>query len=150
MAEPVSTSIVPLTAQSQDQVRGQAQPRRRVFLRDLMLEAEIGAYESEYGRTQPICINLSMEVVEPIQPLSDDLSDVVCYNKISQGVADIIAEGHIKLVETLAERIAALCLSHAMVLSVTVCVEKPNAIDAARGAGVEIIRVKQPTIGRTT
>jgi dihydroneopterin aldolase len=117
-------------------------PRRRVFIRDLRLEAHIGAYEKEQGRAQQITIDLEIEVIEPSDPVSDRLEDVVCYNKLTRGIKAIIAEGHIKLVETLAERVAELALSHPMVYSVIVRIEKPNAIPEAAAAGVEIARAK--------
>lgn len=117
-------------------------PQRLVFLRDLQLDANIGIYEEEKNRHQPICVNLTMDVLEPTNPLSDDPADVVCYNRIAKGVEAIIAEGHIMLVETLAERIAALCLAHPMVSGVWVRVEKTQAIKKAAAAGVEIYRRK--------
>lgn len=118
-------------------------PRRKVFLSNLVLDAYIGAYDSEQGITQPVRISLEAEVAEPVSPLGDRLEDVVCYNKLTQGIKAIIAEGHIKLVETLAERIAELALSHPMVETITVRVEKPQAIAEAEAAGVEIIRTKR-------
>ncbi len=117
-------------------------PRRRVFVRGLMVDAFIGAYEKEQGAAQKVKIDLEIEVIEPSNPVSDRLEDVVCYNKLTQGIKAIIDEGHIRLVETLAERVAGLALSHAMVYSVLVRIEKPNAIAEAAGAGVEIMRTK--------
>lgn len=118
-------------------------PRRRVFVRGLTLDAYIGAYESEQGVTQPVGIDIEAEVVEPANPVSDSLDDIVCYDRLTQGVKAILAEGHIRLVETLAERIADLALAHPMVISVCVRVVKPNAIPEAAAAGVEIMRTKR-------
>ena len=123
--------------------RAETAPRRLVFVRDLVLDAYIGAYESEQGVAQPVRINMDVEVVEPSAPLGDRLEDVLCYNKLTQGVKAIIAEGHIKLVETLAERIASLALAHPLALSVRVRIEKPNAVAEAEAAGVEIWRIKR-------
>jgi len=117
-------------------------PRRKVFVRGLTLDAFIGAYDHEQGSPQPVTIDLEMEVIEPSDPIGDRLEDVVCYNKLTQGIKALIAEGHIKLVETLAEKIADLALSHPMVISVLVRVEKPQAITEASAAGVEILRTK--------
>ena len=117
-------------------------PLRRIFVHGLTLDAYIGAYDHEQGRTQPIRIDLEADVVEPSNPVSDELEDVVCYNKLVQGIRAIIDEGHIRLVETLAERIADLALSHPMVTAVTVKIDKPNAIEEAVAAGVQIRREK--------
>lgn len=117
-------------------------PRRKVFIRGLRLDASIGAFEHEKAAPQPLRIDLEIEVIEPVDPTGDRLEDVVCYNRLTQGIKAIIAEGHIKLVETLAERIADLAMAHPMVLAAAVRIEKPNAIPEAEAAGVEILRRK--------
>ena len=123
--------------------RTETAPQRRVFVNGLVLDAYIGAYESEQGVTQPIRIDFEATVIEPSNPVSDSLEDVVCYDAMTRGIKAIIAEGHIKLVETLAERIADHVLSHPMVISVMVRIVKPNAIAEAEAAGVEIQRTKE-------
>ena len=122
--------------------RRETAPRRFIFVRDLVLDAFIGVYDEEQGVSQPIRIDMEVEVREPAAPEGDRLEDVMCYNRLTTGVKDIIAGGHIKLVETLAERIASLVLAHPMALSVRVRVEKPNAIAEAAAAGIEIVRFK--------
>jgi len=117
-------------------------PRRKVFVRGLKLDASIGAYDHEKAAPQPLSIDIEIEVIEPADPTGDRLEDVVCYNRLTQGVKAIIAEGHIKLVETLAERIAELAMAHPMVIAAAVRIEKPNAIAEAEAAGVEILRRK--------
>ncbi|GJL93179.1 dihydroneopterin aldolase [Hyphococcus sp.] len=123
--------------------RSATAPRRKVFVRGLVLDAYIGAYESEKGAAQPVRIDFEAEVIEPANPVSDSMEDVVCYDRMTQGIKAILAEGHIKLVETLAERVADLVMSHPMVLSVMVRIIKPNAITEAEAVGVEIIRTKK-------
>ena len=67
------------------------------------------------------------------------------YDVITDGIRMIVAQEHIALVEMLAERIAALVLTHPRVASVTVRVEK---LDVGPGAvGVEIVR-ERPARGR--
>lgn len=118
-------------------------PVRRVFVRGFKVEARIGAYEHEMLRPQPLVIDMEIEVVEPSNPTADRLEDVVCYNRLAEGVKAIIAEGHIKLVETLAERIADLAMAHPMVIAARIRIEKPRAIAEASAAGVEIERRKR-------
>lgn len=122
--------------------RSETAPKRFIFVRDLALDAFIGVYDEEQGVSQPIRIDMEVEVMEPASPEGDRLEDVMCYNRLTTGVKDIIAGGHIKLVETLAERIASLVLAHPMAISVRVRVEKPNAIAEAAAAGIEIVRYK--------
>jgi len=117
-------------------------PTRKVFVENLVIDAHIGCYEHEQGNSQSVRIDFELDVVEPSDPTSDRLEDVVCYNRLTQGIKAIIAEGHIKLVETLAERIATLAIEHEMVLAAKVRVAKPEAIPEATSAGVEIERAK--------
>ena len=58
-------------------------------------------------------------------------------------VEAIIAEGHVNLVETLCERIAASCLTDKRVMAARVRVEKPDIIAHARSVGVEIERARR-------
>lgn len=115
---------------------------RHVFVRDLELEAHIGVYRHEHGRTQPIRINVDLAVLEEDQPISDSLLNVVDYEKVVQEIQRIVSKGHLKLVETLAELIAEACLQDARILTARIRIEKLQAIKEARGVGVEIERTR--------
>lgn len=111
---------------------------RKIFLKNFVLDVRIGVKESEQGVVQPVCINLEAETEEPSVPLRDRIEDVVCYDGLAAGIRAIVSGGHIMLLETLAESIAAFVMSRSMVRAVRVRLEKPRAIDEADAAGVEI------------
>ena len=113
---------------------------RRVFVRDLVLAALIGVHRHEQDGRQRVRINLDLEVPEDPAPLSDRLAEVVNYQDIVAGIRKIVAAGHINLVETLAERIAARCLADRRVQRVRVQVEKLDVFADAGSVGVEIER----------
>ena len=113
---------------------------RRVFVRDLVLAGLIGVHRHEQDGRQQVRINLDMQVVEPGHPIQDRLAEVVCYEDIVAAVRAIVAAGHINLVETLAERIAARCLADQRIRSVRVRVEKLDVFADAASVGVEIER----------
>jgi dihydroneopterin aldolase len=115
----------------------------QIFLRDLTLDAVIGVHKHEAVGPQRLVVNVALSVQLPDSPLRDRLSEVVDYEAIANGIKAIVAEGHVKLVETLAERIAGFCLADARVEAVLIRLEKPGAIDGARGAGVEIRRTRR-------
>jgi len=112
---------------------------RHVFIRDLTLTCRIGVHRHEQVSEQRVRINLDLAVLEN-RDLNDDLSNVVCYERIAGGVRDIVTGRHIKLVETLAEDVAALCLGDHRVNSVRVRIEKLDAFPDASSVGVEIER----------
>ena len=106
-----------------------------VFMRDLTVEAEIGLYAHEFGRRQPLRVQVEATLApKPIEGLADTLN----YENLAADARRIAAEGHIDLVETYAQRLAAACLKHALVRRIRVRVEKPEALQGAV-AGVEVI-----------
>ena len=65
---------------------------------------------------------------------------MVDYEKVADKVRSIVDAGHVRLAETLAERIAEACLIDARVQFVEVRVEKLDIFPDAVSAGVEIER----------
>jgi dihydroneopterin aldolase len=115
---------------------------RHVFVRDLEIKAMLGIYEHEKLSPQRVIINIDLSVKERGEPLGDDISNVVSYEKVVDLVKEIVATGHVHLVETLAEMIAARCLENDWITGVRVRVEKPDIIPEARSVGVEIERLR--------
>lgn len=113
---------------------------RHVFVRDLELMALIGIYDHEKVDPQRIIVNIDLSVQEGDGPQGDDIGHVVSYEIVVKKVEQIIADGHINLVETLCEKIAAACLRDRRVVAARVRVEKPDIIKNARSVGVEIER----------
>ncbi|MTJ79948.1 MAG: dihydroneopterin aldolase [Telmatospirillum sp.] len=116
---------------------------RHVFVHDLTLTASIGVYTHEKVEKQRVRINLDLSVREDETPVrEDDLASVVCYERVVSGVRRLVDSGHVNLVETLAERIATLCLEDRRVRLARVRVEKLDVFPDATSAGVEIERVQ--------
>lgn len=86
---------------------------RRLLVRDLVLPCEIGAFHHERGRRQRVRVTLDLTVREESAPLGDELRNVVCYDEIVGGIRRLTQAGHVNLLETLAERIALMCLADA-------------------------------------
>lgn len=124
-----------------DAVRGIA----HVFVRDLHVEATVGVHEHEKAGPQPLRVSIDLTVSELPGATRDELEKVVCYEVIVRKVQEICGEGHVNLIETLAERIATSCLADARVQAVRVRVEKPNAFEECASVGIEIERL-QPLI----
>lgn len=112
---------------------------RRVFLRDMSLLAAIGVHPHEHGGPQRIRVNVELFVLEGTE-VADRLDRVVDYERVATSVRAIVGAGHIKLVETLAERIAASCLDDARVVRALVRVEKLDVFPDTAAVGVEVVR----------
>jgi 7,8-dihydroneopterin aldolase/epimerase/oxygenase len=99
---------------------------RALLLRDFKVPAQIGVNHQEQGRTQVLRINLCAYVGAPASE-SDQISDVLDYDKLRGGILDIIAAGHINLLETLGERIVQMCFGYSQVHGVHLQIAKPEA-----------------------
>jgi dihydroneopterin aldolase len=114
---------------------------RHVFVRDMVLAARIGIYPHEHAAPQRVRINVDLGAREdPAQAGVDELSRVVSYETVAATVRQIVAAGHVRLCETLAERIAEACMEDARVASARIRVEKLDIFADAASAGVEIER----------
>jgi dihydroneopterin aldolase len=112
----------------------------RIVVRDLLLMCSIGVHEHERLAPQRVRINVDMAVAERAGPVGDDIANVVSYEDVIAGIKRVIACGHINLVETLADKIAELCLADPRVASARVRVEKLDVYAEAASVGIEIER----------
>lgn len=114
----------------------------RIFVRNLVLPIAIGVYDEEQGITQKVGFTIEAEVAAGVSPKGDNIEEVPSYDDLANAVKNIVAAGHINLVETLAARIAERCLADPRIVRVLVRIEKlergPDAV------GVEIVR-SRPT-----
>lgn len=112
----------------------------KVWVRDLILPVRIGVWSEEQNLSQRVRFTVELWAAG-FGHRPGDLSTVISYDFILDGIREIVAQGHILLTETLAERIAAHCLSHRRAEKVRVTVEKLDRIPGA-SLGCEIMRLK--------
>jgi dihydroneopterin aldolase len=132
----------------QPRIAETARAARKMFIRDLVLQASIGVHAHEHTAPQRVRINLDLTIADDgagerrsrAAIGHDDLSRVVDYEAIANRVRAIVTTGHVQLVETLAERLAETCLIDPRVMDVRVRVEKLDVFADAASAGVEVER----------
>jgi 7,8-dihydroneopterin aldolase/epimerase/oxygenase len=111
----------------------------RVFVRDLVVPCSIGIYPREKGLRRRVRVNAELAIDEPILG-NDEFADVVNYETIVAGIKAIAEAGHINLVETLADRVATLCLADRRVAVARVVIEKLDVYPEAESVGVVLER----------
>jgi dihydroneopterin aldolase len=99
---------------------------RALFLKDFVVPARIGAHCAEEGRTQRLRLNLCVYLRPPFD-WNDRLEDVLDYDRLRQGILDIVVQGHIRLIETLGGRIVEMCFGHPQVDGVHLQIVKVEA-----------------------
>ncbi len=116
----------------------------KIFLDELRIETIIGIWEWERKIRQTVVIDLEMSADIAKAAASDDVKDTLNYKKVAKRVQQFVAESSFQLVETLAERIAAIVRDEFGVAWVRVRVHKPGAIRGSKDVGVEIERGTAP------
>ena len=121
--------------------------RDTVFIRGLQIDAVIGIYDHE--RTQPQPLLLDIELATDIRPAaaSDDIALTLDYQAVCDRLQDFVGGSDFLLVETLAERCAALIMDEFKVPWMRLRLAKPEAISQASDVGVVIERGRRDADG---
>jgi dihydroneopterin aldolase len=109
----------------------------RVFVRDFIVKAKIGAYLHEQTIEQRLRFNVEADVRRP-NLKSGDMREVFSYDIIRDAIELNVARGHVALVEKLAEDIADQVLRDPRVMSVNIRIEKLDIVPGS--LGIEIRR----------
>jgi dihydroneopterin aldolase len=109
----------------------------RVFVRDFVVSARIGAYDFERAIRQRVVFDVEA-LVRRAGPHPDDMRSIFSYDLILDAIRLVVGRGHVDFVETLAEKVAAVVLQHARVRSVRVNIRKLDVIEGE--VGIEIRR----------
>jgi dihydroneopterin aldolase len=118
---------------------------RRIFLRNYVVDANIGIHEHEKRGAQRLALNVDLYVsLSMSTPRHDKLHEVVDYDFVRLTIKHRIEQGHINLQETLVDELARAMLAHPAVRAVRVSSEKPDVYDDVDAVGIEVFRFKAP------
>ncbi|CAA2139409.1 dihydroneopterin aldolase [Hyphomicrobium sp. ghe19] len=108
-----------------------------IFVRDYVVDCNVGVYAEEQGVTQKVRFTVEARLDKDVFSVEDEMAEVPSYADIIDMIVALARGGHINLVETFAERIAAQVLADRRVVAVRVVLEK---LERGPLRGVEIIR----------
>src|SRR5690606_25818262 len=111
-----------------------------VFIQPLALEALIALYDSDARIRQPLLFDTEMQSHNRVPAPSDDIADTLNHKAVSKRVIEYVSQSDFGLVETLAERVAAIVIEEFGVARVRLKLSKPGAVRGARAVGVVIER----------
>jgi dihydroneopterin aldolase len=120
-------------------------PSDRIFVRDFVLPARVGAYAHERSKPQQVRFNVDVRIF-PASHAVEDMRDVFSYDVVVDAIRVLVAREHFAFLELLAERIAAFILAQPRVADVTVRVEKLEV--GPGGVGVEIKRERPADVAK--
>lgn len=117
-------------------------PADVIFLSQMRVDTVVGIWDWERKIRQTVAIDLRMAADIRRAASTDSIDDTLNYKGVAKRVQAFVAESEFQLVETLAEKIAALIIDEFDVPWIEVKVSKPGAIRGAQDVGVVIQRTK--------
>jgi len=111
-----------------------------VFIRELRADTVIGVYDWERRIRQSVVLDLEMATDNRRAADSDRIEDALDYAALSARVLSFIEGSEFRLIETMAEQVAAIVMGEFAVPWLRLRLCKPGAVAAARDVGVLIER----------
>ena len=99
----------------------------RIVLQGLRGHGRHGVFDHERRDGQPFVVDAELSVDTRTAAASDRLADTVDYGALAERLLQVVEGPPVALLETLAARLADVCLADDRVVAVTVTVHKPQA-----------------------
>jgi dihydroneopterin aldolase len=99
----------------------------RIVLRGLRARGFHGVFDVERVEGQDFIVDAVLELDLAAAARSDDVADTVHYGELAGQLVGVVTGEPVNLIETLAARLADVCLADRRVLAATVTVHKPQA-----------------------
>jgi dihydroneopterin aldolase len=112
----------------------------RVFIKDLRVETVIGIFDWEREIKQAVSLDVEMAFDIRAAAKSDDIEDTLDYKAVAKRLIQVVQASEFQLVESLAERCAALILGEFPVDWLRLKLSKPGAVRGSSAVGVIIER----------
>ena len=114
--------------------------RRSVLINDLIIQEIIGIHEHEKIKKQKIKFNIVLDVNQDTVPSENDINSIVNYEKIINELENLAKKKKYNFLESLAEDSFKEIFKDKRINSITIKIEKPEAIKNAGSVGVEVYK----------
>ena len=117
--------------------------KRTVFINDFVIEEIIGIHKHEKIKKQKIKFNIVLEVNQSTIPNEKDIKSIVDYEKITNKLENLTKSKKYNFLESLAEDSFKEIFEDKRINSVTIKIEKPEAIKNTKSVGVEVFKARK-------
>jgi dihydroneopterin aldolase len=115
-----------------------------VFIEDLKVSTTIGIYAWERKIKQTLAFDIEMAADIRRSAETDAIEDTLNYKAVAKSVIALVEASEYQLVETLAEKVAAMIRDEYDVLWLRLTLYKPGAVRGSRAVGIRIERGDKP------
>ena len=124
-------------------IKNRSSVKRTVFIKDFIIEEIIGIHEHEKIKKQKIKFNIVLDVNQSSIPNEKDIKSIVDYEKITNKLENLAKIKKYNFLESLAEDSFKEIFEDERINSVTIKIEKPQAIKKAKSVGVEVFKTRK-------
>ena len=117
--------------------------KRTVFIKDFIIKEIIGIHEHEKIKKQKIKFNIVLNVNQSSIPNEKDIKSIVDYEKITNKLENLTKSKKYNFLESLAEDSFKEIFEDQRINSVTIKIEKPEAIKNAESVGIEVFKTRK-------
>ena len=116
--------------------------KRKVLIKDLVLNMFVGIHNFEKKRKQRVKFNLVININQNLVPNDKDLKSIVNYEQVIKVINKIIARKHYPLLETLAEKIFDKLFENMRIKKILSRIEKLDVIKNTTSVGIELEKTR--------
>ena len=117
--------------------------KRTVIIKDFIIEEIIGIHKHEKIKKQKIKFNIVLDIDQNTLPDEQDIKSIVDYEKITNKLENLTKSKKYNFLESLAEDSFKEIFQDKRINSVTIKIEKPEAIKNAKSVGVEVFKTRE-------
>lgn len=114
----------------------------KLHLHELKIETYVGCLTWEQHVKQSVFVDLTVDFDSAMAGQLDDLSYTIDYSTIAATITSFIENGRFQLIESLAEKTAALIFEKFDVAKIQLAITKPAAVKNAKSVSINITRSK--------
>ena len=116
--------------------------KRKVLIRDLVLNMLVGIHNFEKKKKQRVKFNLVINVDQNLIPSDKDLKSIVNYEQVIRTITKITSRKHYPLLETLAEKIFSKLFENLGIRKILLRIEKLDVIKNTTSVGIELEKTR--------
>ena len=116
--------------------------KRKVVIKDLILNISIGIHNFEKQKKQRVKFNIKILTDPLLKPNNNDLSTILNYEEIINKIENLVNKSHYELLEDLAESIFEILFKNKITKKVNLKIEKLDIIKKTSSVGIEVEKSK--------
>ena len=116
--------------------------KRKVIIKDLILNISIGIHTFEKKKKQRVKINIEILTNPHVYPDNKDLTTILNYEEVVKKIAKLTHLKHHELLEDLAENIFNMLFKNKLVKKIDLRIEKLDIIKKTNSVGIEVSKSK--------